>query len=65
MLFSELHDIMVNKVTSLGFRWGDRPPPMDQTLIWLMLFLHELEQVLVLVKHFTSASSIETFLSNR
>jgi len=30
-----------------------------------MLFLHELEQVLVLVKQFTSASSIKTFLSNR
>jgi len=27
-----------------------------------MLFLHELKQVLVLVKQFTSASSIETFL---
>ena len=27
-----------------------------------MLFLHELEQVLVLVKQFTPASSIETFL---
>jgi len=33
--------------------------------IWLMLFFHELEQVLVLVKLFTSASSIETFLSSR
>jgi len=33
--------------------------------IWLMLFLHELKQVLVLVKQFTSASSIETFLSSR
>jgi len=31
--------------------------------IWLMLFLHELKQVLV--KHFTSASSIEAFLSSR
>jgi len=30
-----------------------------------MLFLHELEQVLVLVKQFTSASSIDTFLSSR
>jgi len=30
-----------------------------------MLFLQELEQVLVLVKQFTSASSIETFLSSR
>ena len=30
-----------------------------------MLFLHELEQVLILVKQFTSASSIETFLSSR
>jgi len=30
-----------------------------------MLFLHELEQVLVLVKQFTSASSIDTFLSRR
>jgi len=30
--------------------------------IWLMLFLHELEHVLVLVKQFTSASSLETFL---
>jgi len=33
--------------------------------IWFMLFLHDLKQVLVLVKQFTSASSIETFLSNR
>jgi len=33
--------------------------------IWLILFLHELEQVLVLAKQFTSASSIETFLSSR
>ena len=30
-----------------------------------MLFLHELEQVLVLVKQFTSASSTEKFLSSR
>jgi len=30
-----------------------------------MLFLDELEQVLVLVKQLTSASSIETFLSSR
>jgi len=30
-----------------------------------MLFLHELKQVLVLVKQFTSASSIEMFLSSR
>ena len=30
-----------------------------------MLFLHELKQVLVLVKPFTSASSVETFLSSR
>ena len=30
-----------------------------------MPFLHELEQVLVLVKQFTSASSIEMFLSSR
>ena len=30
-----------------------------------MLFLHKLEQVLVLVKQLTSASSIETFLSSR
>jgi len=30
-----------------------------------MLFLHELQQVLVLVKQFTSVSSIETFLSSR
>jgi len=30
-----------------------------------MLFLHELEQVLELVKQFNSASSIETFLSSR
>jgi len=54
-----------NKVTILGFRWGDRSPPVDPPLIWLMLFLHEIEQVLVLVKHFTSASSLETFLSSR
>jgi len=33
--------------------------------IWFMLFSYELEQVLVLVKQFTSASSIETFLSSR
>jgi len=33
--------------------------------IWLIVFLHELEQVLVLVKQFTSASSIDTFLSRR
>jgi len=33
--------------------------------VWLMLFLHELKHVLVLVKPFTSASSIETFLSTR
>jgi len=33
--------------------------------IWLMLFLHELEQVLVLVKQITSASSIDMFLSKR
>ena len=33
--------------------------------IWFMLFSRELEQVLVLVKQFTSASSIETFLSSR
>jgi len=33
--------------------------------IWLMLFLHELKQVLVLVKQFTSASSMEMFQSNR
>ena len=33
--------------------------------ICLMLFLHELEQVLVLVKQFTSASSTEKFLSSR
>ena len=33
--------------------------------IWLMLFLHELIHVLVLVKQFSSASSIETFLSSR
>jgi len=30
-----------------------------------MLFLHELKQVLVLVKEFNSALSIETFLSRR
>jgi len=30
-----------------------------------MLSLHDLEQVLVLVKHFAAASSIETFLSSR
>ena len=30
-----------------------------------MLFLCELEEVLVLVKQFTSVSSIETFLSSR
>ena len=30
-----------------------------------MLVLHELEQVLILVKQFTLASSVETFLSNR
>jgi len=30
-----------------------------------MLSLHELEQVLVLVKQFSAASSIETFLSSR
>jgi len=33
--------------------------------IWLMLFSHELEQVLLLVKQLTSASSIETFLSSK
>ena len=33
--------------------------------IWLMLFLHERKQALVLVKQLTSASSIETFLSTR
>jgi len=33
--------------------------------ISLMLSLHELQQVLVLVKQFTAASSIETFLSSR
>jgi len=33
--------------------------------IWLMLFLHELVQVLALVKQFTSASFTETFLSSR
>jgi len=32
--------------------------------IWLMLCLRELKQVLVLVEQFTSASSIETFLSS-
>jgi len=31
----------------------------------IQLFLHELKQVLVLVKQFTSASSVETFISNR
>ena len=30
-----------------------------------MLFLHELKQVLVLVKQFTSAPSVETFILNR
>jgi len=30
-----------------------------------MLFAHELKQVLLLVKQFTSASSIVTFLSSR
>jgi len=30
-----------------------------------MLFSHEIKHVLVLVKQFTSASSIETFLSSR
>jgi len=29
-----------------------------------MLFLHELEQIFVWVKQFTSASSTETFLSS-
>ena len=33
--------------------------------IWLMLFLHERKQILVLVKQFTSASSVEMFLSSR
>ena len=33
--------------------------------IWLMLFLHEHEQVLILVKQFASASLIDTFLSSR
>jgi len=33
--------------------------------IWLMLFLHELEQVLALLKQFTFVSSIEKFLSSR
>jgi len=31
--------------------------------IWLMLFSHELKQVLVLVKHFALASPMEMFLS--
>jgi len=30
-----------------------------------MLFLHELKHILVLVKQFTAASSIETFLSSK
>jgi len=30
-----------------------------------MIFLHELKHILVLVKQFTSASSIETFLSSK
>jgi len=33
--------------------------------IWLMLFLHELEQIFVWVKQFTSPSSTETILSSR
>jgi len=33
--------------------------------IWLKLFLPKLKQVLMLVKQFTSASSIKTFLSSR
>ena len=33
--------------------------------ICLMLFLHERKQILVVVKQFTSASSIEMFLSSR
>jgi len=32
MLFSELYKVMVNKVTFVGFRWGNRPSPLDPTL---------------------------------
>jgi len=37
MLFSELYKIMVNKVTFVSFKGGDRPnsPPLNPTLILL------------------------------
>jgi len=36
-LFSELHEIMVNKVTLVSFRRGDRPP-LDPPLILRMYY---------------------------
>jgi len=36
MLFSELFKIMVNEITSVGFKGGDgpnRPPPLDPLLV--------------------------------
>jgi len=39
--------------------------PSFKKSIWLMLFFHELKQVLALIKQFTLASSVETFFSSR
>jgi len=33
MIFSELYKTMVNKAAFMGFRWGDRPPPLDPPLV--------------------------------
>jgi len=56
MLFFELHKIMVNKVTFVGFREGERPiTPLDPSLVQNAMYIFS--EVLRKVLDFNGANT--------